>query len=100
MGWLGRACHRRRSTTAWRPSSLEQFGGGGVGLGDGADLQDAGGDMGQDGEGAGFDLGSQAIGLAQEDGGIGLAVFTYGEDFGYKDDYQYSDVFPVVKRYN
>jgi hypothetical protein len=37
--------------------------------------------VGQDGQGAGFDLGAEAIGFAQQDGAVGLALFAFSKGF-------------------
>ena len=44
-------------------------------------------EVGEDGEGFGLDGGAEAVGFAQEDGGIGFAVLTFGDDFGYEHAY-------------
>jgi hypothetical protein len=44
-------------------------------------------EMGQDSEGFGFDDGAHPEGLAKEGGSVGLAAFTFGDDFGNKHAY-------------
>jgi hypothetical protein len=43
--------------------------------------------MGQDGQSFGFDDRSDAEGLAEEEGSVGLAVFAFGDNFGNNHDY-------------
>ena len=59
------------------------------GLGDGATdgVQNRDWEMGQDGEGFGFDDGTDPGEFAEEEGGVGLAAFAFGADFGNTDDY-------------
>src|SRR5260370_4502778 len=69
--------------------SIGQFGKGVGGLGNGAadGLQDMSWEMGQHGEGFGFDDGTDAVRFAQEEGGVGFAFLAFREDFGDKHAY-------------
>src|SRR5208283_3306949 len=57
----------------------------GNGLTDGG--QDRGRQVSQDGDGFGFNGGADTDRLTQKDGGIGLAVLAFGDNFGYKHAY-------------
>ena len=78
---IGQLKQAKRLELIGTASRCSKTGSGRLGEGAANHLQELRGQMGEHGQGLGFDLGAHAVGLAQEDGGVGLALFAFGDDF-------------------